>query len=192
MRKLIAVLLVCVVINLPALAQYVVKGVVTDSTGVGEPYATVRIYTQSNKKKPIKMGTTDDDGKFNQELISGGKYTLQISSVGKITINKDFELNSTHKIKDFGTLVIKNDANTLAGVEVTAQKPLVTTEIDRLSYDIQGDEESKTNNIFEMLKKVPLVSIDGEENIKVNGSSSFKIYKNGRPNTSWSNNPKMC
>lgn len=190
MRKLIAVLLVCVVINLPVWAQYVVKGVVTDSTGVGEPYATVRIYTQSNKKKPIKMGTTDDDGKFNQELTSGGKYTLQISSVGKITLNKDFELNSTHKVKDFGTLVIKNDANTLAGVEVTAQKPLVTTEIDRLSYDIQGDEESKTNNIFEMLKKVPLVSIDGEENIKVNGSSSFKIYKNGRPNTSWSNNPK--
>ena len=27
-----------------------------------------------------------------------------------------------------------------------------------------------------MLRKVPLVTVDGEDNIKVNGSSSFKVY----------------
>lgn len=173
-----------------SLAQYSVKGCVTDSIGTTEPYATIRIYNQGNTEKPIKMGVTDIDGKFNQELKSSGKYTLQISSVGKATINENFELTPTVKTKDFGTIIIKNDAHTLAGVEVVAQKPLVTTEIDRLSYDIQADEESKTSNIFDMLRKVPMVTIDGEDNIKVNGSSSFKIYKNGRPNTSWSNNPK--
>ena len=29
--------------------------------------------------------------------------------------------------------------------------------------------------------KVPLVTVDGEDNVKVNGQSSFKIYMNGRP-----------
>ena len=173
-----------------ALAQYTVIGCVTDSTGTGEPYATIRIFKQSNKEKAIKIGTTDIDGKFSQELSSAGKYTLMISSVGKMTINEDFELTATSKAKDFGTLIIKNDANTLAGVEVVAQKPLVTTEIDRISYDIKNDEESKTSNIFDMLRKVPMVTIDGEDKILVNGSSNFKIYKNGRPNTAWSNNPK--
>lgn len=171
-------------------AQYIVKGCVTDTIGEEEPYATVRIYNQSNKEKPVKMSVTDINGRFMHTLTDAGKYTLQISSVGKLTLNEDFEVSSTQPDKDFGTLVIKNNDNTLAGVEVVAQKPLVTTEIDRLSYDVQADEESKTSNIFDMLRKVPMVTIDGEDNIKVNGSSNFKIYKNGRPNTAWSNNPK--
>lgn len=190
MRKYFLFLLAVAATAITSQAQYVVKGVVIDSTGVSEPYATVRIYTQDNKEKTVKVGVTDIDGRFKQELKQGGKYQLQIKSVGKLPIEKDFELTAESKTKDFGTLLIKNDANTLAGVEVVAQKPLVTTEIDRLSYDVQADEESKTSTIFDMLKKVPMVTVDGEENIKVNGSSSFKIYKNGRPNTSWSNNPK--
>ncbi len=136
------------------------------------------------------MGTTDINGKFNLPLTKTGKYNLQISSVGKKSINKDFDITVTKKTHDFGTIIIKNDENLLEGVVVEAQKPFVSTEIDRLSYDIQGDEDSKTNNIFDMLKKVPLVTVDANENIQVNGNSNFKIYKNGRPNTSWSNNPK--
>ena len=31
--------------------------------------------------------------------------------------------------------------------------------------------------------------MDGEDNIKVNGSSSFKVYVNGKPNNMMSNNP---
>ena len=41
-----------------------------------------------------------------------------------------------------------------------------------------------------MLRKVPLVSVDGEDNIQVNGSSNFKVHVNGKPNTLMSNNPK--
>lgn len=40
-----------------------------------------------------------------------------------------------------------------------------------------------------MLRKVPLVTVDGEDNIQVNGSSSFKVYVNGKPNNMMSNNP---
>ena len=41
-----------------------------------------------------------------------------------------------------------------------------------------------------MLRKVPMVTVDGEDNIQVNGSSNFKVYVNGRPNNMMSNNPK--
>ena len=171
-------------------AQYIVKGCVTDTTHVGEPYATIRFFHQSSTDKPIKVGTTDINGHFSQELASSGNYTLNITSVGKTPIIKEFSLSASQKEYNFGNLIIKSDATVLAGIEVVAQKPLITTEIDRISYDIQSDEESKTSNIFDMLRKVPMVTIDGEDKILVNGSSNYKIYKNGRPNTSWSNNPK--
>lgn len=190
MQKYFLLALVFLSTSIQALAQYSVTGAVTDSTGVSEPYATVRIYSSTNNEKPVKMGVTDINGHFRQELNAAGKYSIVITSVGKAPIKEEFELTKSSRSKDFGTMVINNDSNTLAGIEVLAQKPLVTTEIDRLSYDIKADNESKTSNIFEMLRKVPMVTIDGEDNILVNGSSNFKIYKNGRPNAGWSNNPK--
>lgn len=75
-------------------------------------------------------------------------------------------------------------------ITVTAQKPLVTKEIDRISYDVQADEESKTSPLADILKKVPLVTVQPDGTILVNGSSDYKIYRNGRPNASFSQNAK--
>jgi outer membrane receptor protein involved in Fe transport len=41
-----------------------------------------------------------------------------------------------------------------------------------------------------MLRKVPLVTVDGEDNINLKGSSNFKIYLNGKPSNMISSNPK--
>ena len=83
-----------------------------------------------------------------------------------------------------------SDSLLLHEVTVTAQRPLVKQEADRISYDVKNDEESKTTTVIEMLKKVPYVTVDGQNNITVKGSSNFKIYKNGRPNKSFSGNAK--
>lgn len=39
-----------------------------------------------------------------------------------------------------------------------------------------------------MLRKVPMVSVDGQDNITVNGSSSFVVYVDGKPNQMLSQN----
>ena len=78
----------------------------------------------------------------------------------------------------------------LEGVTVKAQRQLIKQEIDRVGYDVQADENSKTENVLDMLKKVPMVTIDGEENIKVKGNSNFRIYKNGHLDPSLSKNAK--
>ena len=89
---------------------------------------------------------------------------------------------------------VKNDSITwnqeLEGVEIKAQRQLIKQEIDRIGYDVQADEESKTLTVMDMLRKVPMVTVDGEDNIKVKGNSSFKIYKNGRYDPSLSKNAK--
>ena len=78
----------------------------------------------------------------------------------------------------------------LQGVEVVKQKSLVKSDIDKITYDIENDPDSKSNSVIEMLRKVPMVTVDGEDNIQVNGSSSFKVYVNNKPNQMMSNNPK--
>ncbi|MBQ4206519.1 MAG: TonB-dependent receptor, partial [Bacteroidales bacterium] len=75
-------------------------------------------------------------------------------------------------------------------VVVKAQKQLIKNDIDRIGYDVEADEESETQTVMEMLKKVPLVTVDSEENIKVKGSANFRIYRNGHPDPSLTKNAK--
>ena len=74
----------------------------------------------------------------------------------------------------------------MKGVEVVAQKPLVKMETDKMTYDVQSDNDVKTNTVLDMLRKVPMVTVDGQDNITVNGQGSFKVYVDGKPNVMFS------
>lgn len=78
----------------------------------------------------------------------------------------------------------------LDDVVVTAQRVLVKTESDRISYDVAHDDDAKTNPLNEILRKVPFVTVEADGTIKVKGSTNFKIYKNGRPNQTFTSNAK--
>lgn len=172
--------------------SFTIKGVLLDSlTQEGEPYATIRITKKGVPDKAVKMAVTGANGKFQEKLnVPAGDYAISISSIGKAPVVKDFTLKPSTKIIDLGTLYSSEANNELKGVEVVAQKPLVKVDVDKIEYNIEDDPDSKSNSILEMLRKVPLVTVDGEDNVQVNGSSSFKIHVNGKPNNMMSNNPK--
>ena len=170
--------------------QFSVKGVLVDSlSNEGEPYSTIRISLKSNPAKPVKLAVTDTNGKFSERLVSPGTYLISFSSVGKRTVQKEFTVSDTKKVADLGHIQMAEATEMLKGVEVVAQKPLVKAEIDKVTYSIEDDPDSKTNSTLEMLRKVPLVTVDGEDKIQVNGSSNFKVHVNGKPNNMMSNNP---
>ena len=83
-----------------------------------------------------------------------------------------------------------SDTVTLQDVEVVTMRQLVKTLDDRVSYNVQADPEARTSTVLDVLRRVPLVSVDGQDNVRVNGSSSFKIYKNGHPDPALSSNPR--
>ena len=78
----------------------------------------------------------------------------------------------------------------LKDVEVTAQRQLIKQEVDRIGYSVADDADSKTNNVLTMLRKVPMVSVDASDEIRVNGKTNFKIFRNGHPDPSLSRNAK--
>ena len=188
-------LLIMLVISSLVAAQnaappFQIKGVLLDSlTQEGEPYATIKIVKKEAPAHALKMLVTDMKGKFQEKVPGTGDFVMTISSIGRNTIVKDFTVKAGEKVVDFGTLYITDASNELGQVEVVAQKPLVKADIDKIEYNVQDDPDSKSNSVLEMLRKVPLVTVDGEDNIKVNGSSSFKVYVNGKPNNMMSNNP---
>lgn len=198
-KVLFSLFLLCLIGNVSlsyaqenAKTTFVVKGTFIDSlTNEGEPYATIKIVEKKTPSKAVKMAVTSGNGKFRETMTAlPGNYLITISSIGKRTITKEFRLNAGEKSVDLGNLYTSEATNELKGVEIVAQKPLVKVEVDKLSYNMEDDPDSKVNNVLEMLRKVPLVTVDGEDNIKVKGKSNFKVHVNGKPNTMMSNNPK--
>ena len=173
------------------MAQTTVKGVLMDEgLGEAEPFATIRVFKQGKTGKPVAMFLTDENGQFKQEVKGKGKFDIVFSSVGKEDLKMTITLGQENPL-NLDTLYIKENATMLKGVEIVAQKPLVKMEVDKMSYNVAEDEDSKSNTVLDMLRKVPMVTVDGQDNITVNGSSSFKVYVDGMPNAMFSSNPSM-
>ncbi len=173
------------------MGQTTVKGVLMDEgLGEAEPFATIRVFKEGKTGKPVAMFLTDENGQFKQEVKGKGKFDIVFSSVGKEDLKMTITLGQENPL-NLDTLYIKENATMLKGVEIVAQKPLVKMEVDKMSYNVAEDEDSKSNTVLDMLRKVPMVTVDGQDNITVNGSSSFKVYVDGMPNPMFSSNPSM-
>lgn len=185
-----AALVLGAISNIAALAQMSVTFNLHDDNGETVPYATVYIYHINDTSHVVTTGVTNDKGHFDQIIKDAGKYMLKATFVGMDATQAQFEVSSKAPRADLGTLKMSTNGTTLKAVVVTAQRQLVKSEIDRLSYNIQADADSKTSNVLDMLKKVPLVSVDGQDEIRVKGSTSFKIYRNGHPDPALGTDPK--
>ena len=169
-----------------------ISGVLLDSlTHEGEPYATVRVYKGKKSDKPVAMSVTAIDGKFSQQVTGQGNFLVSFTAMGRKEVLRKVQLTATGGVIDLGQLLVQDDTKQLKGVEVVAQKPLVKMETDKMSYDVQADNDAKTNTVLDMLRKVPMVTVDGQDNISVNGQSSFKVYVDGKPNVMFSSNPSQ-
>ena len=168
-----------------------VTGTIRDSlTREGEPAAILQFFQTSDLEKPIAFTTTDSDGTFSQILTGTGSYRLLFSNLGRKTLTRDFTLDGSATL-DLGDILIQDDVQTLEAGGVTALRPLVKMEVDKMTYDVAHDVDAKSSTVLDMLRKVPMVSVDGQDNITVNGSSSFTVYVDGKPNQMISANPSV-
>lgn len=74
----------------------------------------------------------------------------------------------------------EEDVITLDDFTIEVQRKLVQSDGAKLTYNVTEDAEAKSSSILDILRKVPGVTVDAEDNVKVNGQSSFKILMNNR------------
>ena len=192
MKRILTTLIIAVLAASALHAQSsVVCGAVLDSlTRQGEPAAVIQFYKAPDMEKPVAFTTTDADGKFCQRLTGAGDYVLLFSGIGRQERRLPFTLAGEENFS-LGEILIVDDVQALKSASVTAQRPLVKMEVDRMTYNVADDVDSKTTTVLEMLRKVPMVTVDGQDNITVNGSSSFQITVDGKPSQMFSGNPSQ-
>ena len=158
-------------------------GVLTDSTS-GNPveYATVALLSLATGK-PIDGGISDGRGKFSLKNLPEGQYKLQYSFIGYQTReSKPFTLDKKSDI-NLGSVILAPDVRLLGEVTVTGQRALIEEKVDRLVYNAEKDLTARGGDASDILKKVPLLSVDLDGNVSLRGSSNIRVLINNKPST---------
>ncbi len=154
------------------------------------PYATIAVAPEDAPENSFRKFATKENGSFSTELEKG-KYIFNFNFVGMDQVKETIDLTAATGSYEIGDIKMSESSTELDELNVTAQRPLVRVEIDKLTYSAKDDPEASTSNVLDLLRKVPLVTVDGEDEIQLKGSSNFKIYVNGKPSNMVSSNPSQ-
>lgn len=161
-----------------------ISGKVMDSLSK-EPveFAVVTIFP-ADSLRAINGASTDADGNFSVGKLPSGKYRVKISFLGyRDKEIKDVTVNESDSAAFLGTILLAPMTEELAGVTITAKKPLVVNKLDKLVYNAEEDVTSQGGAALDILKKVPMVTVDADGKVELLGSSSIRFLINGKPSS---------
>ena len=175
-----------------ASTKFQVSGQAIDSvTQETMPYATCSIVQAHNQQQIVTRFASDIDGKFVGEIKTPGNYVLIVSFIGKQAAQRSFTIDSKNTHVQLGKVGLSSSKQALKELNVVAMRPLIKADVDKISYDTEQDPESKSSTVLDILRKVPMITVDGQDNIQLKGSSSFKFFLNGKPTNMFNNNPGL-
>ena len=146
-------------------------------------FATVSVINEQSEKV-VTGSIADNKGEFKIAGVPFGTYKIDINFIG---YNKNTENNvklgpSTRSVS-LGKIFISPSSVGLAGVTITASRPVVENKIDKVVYNPANDITSQGGLATDVLKKVPQVTVDIDGNVELQGNSNIRFLINGKPSS---------
>lgn len=166
----------------PAQGNSRISGIVLDSAAAkGVEFASIALFNAADNKA-VDGTTADESGKFAIAKVAPGSYKLMISFIGykdkavnvKVEKGKDVEL---------GSIRLASSVQNLQEVTITGEKSMVEEKVDRLVFNAEKDITSKGGDASDLLRKVPMLSVDLDGNVSLRGSSNIRVLINNKPST---------
>lgn len=153
-------------------------------TGKPLPFSTIRIFT--GQKKTMKTIVADSIGIFSFRKKLSDTVQLSVSFGGYL--QKKLVLTQCNAGSQPLSILLVRSGGKNTQATVIAEKLLIKADIDRLIYNMDADPESKTTSLFETMRKVPFITITGDDNVLLKGSGNFKVLVDGRRSSLFENN----
>ena len=186
MLKYIALIWVLLGVVCPVVAQTSSTGrvagtVLHATTKQPVEFATVALLSKATGK-PVEGAACDAKGAFAFDKVTPGEYNVSISFVGFETkVLEHVQVGST--TVSLGQVLLTATTQQLGEVQVVGQKELVETHADRIVYNAEKDISNAGATAAEMLRKVPLLTVDNDGNVELRGSTSVRVLINGKPSS---------
>ena len=159
-----------------------IKGMAVDGS-TKYPLQFVNISLRRTGDSTVVTGqVTDSTGRFALSGIPAGEYFLVGQLIGyKPKGTRSLRIDPAHAIVDAGKIILDVSSVLMGEVQVSTERSLYTTSIDRKVYNVDKDLISKAGSASELLQNVPSVQVDLDGNVSLRGSSNVLITVNGRP-----------
>jgi ferric enterobactin receptor len=161
-----------------------ISGTVKDSvTKAAVDFATVTLF-KSGSQTPVTGMSTDPKGQFSLSNIPAGTYRLAVDFIGyKRKIIEPVIISSTVSVIKTGTIVVIPTSQQLQSVQITGKAPIVQNKIDKMVYNTENDLTAQGGVALDVLKKVPMISVDIDGNVELQGNPSVRFLINGKPSS---------
>ncbi|WP_276503125.1 outer membrane beta-barrel protein [Terrimonas pollutisoli] len=166
-----------------------INGIAKDSLDQPIAFATVTLAYLQNPQTFLQTTYSNEKGHFNFSKVDTGSYLLQITHTGFAAKQQQVTITVSQQI-ELGIVVLARKGTELKAVTIESKKPLVEVEEDKVIFNVENDPLAKTESAMDILRKTPFVTVDGSDNIAVNGQSSFKVLLNGRETSMFARNVK--
>jgi outer membrane receptor for ferrienterochelin and colicin len=129
-----------------------------------------------------------ENGGFQLNKPDTGNYILSFTYTG--FAEKRVNIAMVPGDMKIDPVQLSRATGTMKEVVVNAMRPMVEQSDDKIVFNVEDDPTNKTETAIDILRKTPFVTVDGEDNIKVNGKSNFKVLLNGRETSMFARNIK--
>ena len=154
------------------LAQVELTGKVIDQS---EPIVWANVVLTTSHGDIVTGGVTNDKGVFILKTAPGN-YNLIISFMGYENIEKKVNLNNNI---DLGTLILKEDSNTLSEVVIVHHKKLIEQKSDRLVFNVENSVSAIGGDALSALSIAPGLRVQNNS-INLLGRGESRVMINGR------------
>ncbi len=166
-----------------------ISGMVIDSSSqlpVG--FATISMK-KAGRTKIINGTLSEEDGSFSFTDVNPGKYDLEFSFIGYSTkLVATVETTKKKPDNNIGTIFLLPTDYMLEEVEVKAKRALFENKVDKIVFNAEDDSSVAGGDATDVLRKVPLLSVDLDGNVSLRGSQNVQILINGKPSGMFSSN----
>ncbi len=158
-----------------------ISGTVKDSEKGTPLEADVKLFTGDTVF--VKGTKCDSAGSFVLENIPFGTYKLEAGLIeySSLTVDK-IKLDASAPQKSFDTLKLKKQNVTTEEILVEEQKGLLNLSGDKKIFNVDNSTITKGGTAIDVLKKVPMVDVDMDDNVSLRGSRNVKILVDDKPN----------
>lgn len=176
MKKLLAIALLLIPVAIQA--QQITGKVCLEKDKTPVPFASVGLLQLPDSA--ILTGViTLSDGGFNFENVNPGSYFVRVNYLGHNVTGKSVIVNDRGTVST-DTIFLVEAATNLNEVVVVGERLKGKESVDRTTYSIPPLVAKASTNGYELLKKIPQVNVDFQNNVTLNGSSNFIIQVDGR------------
>jgi outer membrane receptor protein involved in Fe transport len=148
-------------------------------------YASISLI-KIKDNKIVNGGVTDSKGKSVLQNVAPDEYRLSIGFMGYKT--KSLKVVTTLKKPDenLGTIMISPTESRLDEVQIVGQQALIETKVDKIVYNAEQDITNVGGDATDVMRKVPMLSVDVEGNLQLRGSA-VRVLINGKPSGTMAN-----